>query len=388
MKKRIYLDYAATTAKEIGNPSSIHQEGVKAKKRLDDARRKTSLFFGARPEEIIFTSGGTESNNLAIFGTIGSGKHAITTVIEHSSVLECFRELEKRGLKVDYLPVNKEGILELKTLEEALRPETALVSVGYANSEIGVVQPVREISKLLTIIYSEMSFSGKLLADQSLSHLAKSLPSTPFRNCKKPFFHCDASQAPLYLNCEKETLGADLITVDGHKIYGPLGVGALFIRRGIKLKPLMFGGGQENGLRPGTENVPAIAGLAEALERAKKNREKESKWLTMLRNFFIAEIEKVIPEAILNGSATARLPNNVNFSFPNKEAEFLALQLDAAGIAVATKSACLKNERESYVIKALGGNPRRVSSSIRFSFGKDTKKTDLAYTIKVLCALF
>ncbi|MFA6273074.1 MAG: cysteine desulfurase family protein [Candidatus Paceibacterota bacterium] len=365
MKNRIYLDYAATppaTQAEpcealragtalIGNSSSIHQEGVKAKKMLEIARRKTAAFFGGRPEEIIFTSGGTESNNLAIFGAIGTGKHAITTVIEHSSVLECFRELEKRGVEVDYLPVNNEGILELKILEKALRPETALVSVGYANGEIGVIQPIGKISKLL-------------------------LDSV--------IFHIDASQAPLYLNCEKETLGADLITVDGHKIYGPLGAGALFIRRGIKLKPLMFGGGQENGLRPGTENLPAIVGLADALESAKKNRGKESLRLTKLRDFFIAEIEKEIPNAILNGDRDKRLPNIINFSFSGKEAEFLALQLDAAGIAVATKSACLKNERESYVIKALGGDLNRATSSIRFSFGKDTKKSDLEYTVKVL----
>jgi len=387
MKKRIYLDYAATTER-AGNPSSIHQEGVKAKKMLDEARRKTAAFFGARPEEIIFTSGGTESNNLAIFGAIGTGKHAITTVIEHSSVLECFRELEKRGVKVDYLPVNSEGILELKTLAKALRPETALVSIGYVNGEIGVVQPIGKISKLLKTTYSKMALSGKLLADQPLPHLAKSLPSTPFRNCEKLLFHCDASQAPLYLNCEKETLGADLITVDGHKIYGPLGAGALFVRKGVNLKPIMFGGGQENSLRPGTENLPAIVGLADALELAKKNREKESKRLATLRDFFISKIKKEIPEAVLNGPPSqgygVAMPNIVNFSFPDKEAEFLALQLDANGIAVATKSACLKNERESYVVKALGGDSRRASSAIRFSFGKDTKKSDLEYTIKVL----
>ncbi|MEK7107588.1 MAG: cysteine desulfurase family protein [Patescibacteria group bacterium] len=366
IKNRIYLDYAATTKKEIGNPNSIHQEGVAAKKKLETARRKTAAFFGARPEEIIFTSGGTESNNLAIFGAIGDGKHAITTVIEHSSVLECFRELENRGVKVNYLPVNSDGILELKTLEKALRPETSLVSVGYVNSEIGVIQPIGKISKLLK--------SYKL-------HV------THYKN-EKLIFHVDASQAPPYLNCEKETLGANLITVDGHKIYGPLGIGALFVRRGIKLKPLMFGGGQESGLRPGTENLPAIVGLTEALELAKKNREKESVRLTILRDFFIAQIEKEIPKVILNGSRIERLPNNINFSFPGTEAEFLALQLDAAGIAVATKSACLKNERESYVIKALGGDPLRATSAIRFSFGKDTKKSDLEYTIKVLCALF
>ena len=349
-KNRIYLDYAATTEK-TGNPSSIHQEGVRAKKMLEIARRKTASFFGARPEEIIFTSGGTESNNLAIFGAIGAGGHAITTAIEHSSILECFRELEKRGVKVDYLPVNGEGILELKTLEKALRPNTALVSVGYANSEIGAVQPIREISKILS---------------------------------DSVIFHTDASQALLYLNCEKETLGADLITVDSHKIYGPFGVGTLFIRRGVNLKSLMFGGGQENGLRPSTENLPAIIGLAEALKLAKKNREKESKRLVSLRDFFITEIEKEIPEAILNGNRQVRLPNNINFSFPNVEAEFLALRLDAAGIAVATKSACLKNERESYVIKALGGDSRRATSAIRFSLGKDTKKSDLEYTIRIL----
>ncbi|MEK7176558.1 MAG: aminotransferase class V-fold PLP-dependent enzyme, partial [Patescibacteria group bacterium] len=246
------------------------------------------------------------------------------------------------------------------------RPETSLVSVGYVNSEIGVIQPIGKISKLLK--------SYKL-------HV------THYKN-EKLIFHVDASQAPPYLNCEKETLGANLITVDGHKIYGPLGIGALFVRRGIKLKPLMFGGGQESGLRPGTENLPAIVGLTEALELAKKNREKESVRLTILRDFFIAQIEKEIPKVILNGSRIERLPNNINFSFPGTEAEFLALQLDATGIAVATKSACLKNERESYVIKALGGDPLRATSAIRFSFGKDTKKSDLEYTIKVLCALF
>ena len=389
-QKRKYFDYAATTpvrkevvkamgdydAKVFGNSESLHAEGVAAQKALNAARTKVARVLSGHSDEIIFTSSGTEANNLALIGTIyamaemhGLKKlHAITTVIEHSSVLECFKELEKRGVDVTYLPVNSEGILEIPVFEKALRPETVLISIALANNEIGAIQP---ISRLVKIVRNFRSSGNWKLEIGNLKN-------------RFPIFHSDASQAPLYIDIGQDRLGVDLLTIDGHKIYGPKGIGALYVRRGTPIAPIMFGGGQQSGRRPGTEPVGLSVGLATALEIAAREREKESKRLTKIRIYAMAEIEKNFPTAILNGGKDFRLPNNINYSFPGVDVEFLVLQLDAVGIACSAKSACMKDERESYVVKALGGALWRAASSVRFSLGKDTKLSDINKLLIVL----
>ncbi|MEK7208500.1 MAG: cysteine desulfurase family protein [Patescibacteria group bacterium] len=411
--KRIYLDYAATTplepwvaramepffAKNFGNPSSIHAEGVAAKRAVAEARLKVARALEARAEEIVFTSGGTEANNLAIFGVLsplikgalpsaagglsqppkaapfgkGDIPHIVATNIEHASVLEPLRELGRRGrAEVTYAPVEPNGIVKPEKIIAAIKPNTVLVSVMYANNEIGTIQPIRTISRLLTRFDLK---SGKR------PHLAR-----------KPLFHVDACQAPLYLRCLVNALGADLLSLDAHKIYGPKGVGALYIRRGAPIAPELRGGGQESGLRSTTENVPAIVGFAEALCFAVAEREKESVRLRRLRNELHSDILKNVRMSlgvILNGSMEEgeRLPNNLNLSFPGVDTEMLLLQLDAAGIAVSTKSSCLRDERESSVVRALGGGAARARRTLRFTLGRWTTKEETRYAAKILGTL-
>ncbi len=416
---RIYLDYAATTPldprvrrvmepflrEKFGNPSSIHAEAVAAKKALDEARVKTARCLEAHSDEIVFTSGGTEANNLAIFGTVDAftrsdkvrpciGKkvgpcrsdlvkaHIVSTNIEHASVMEPLRELERRGAaEVTFVPVEPNGIVKTEKIIAAIRPNTVLVSVMYANNEIGTIQPIRKIASGLRNFSENSKFE--------------------IRNSKlkltKPIFHVDACQAPLYLNCLVNALGVDLLTLDGHKIYGPKGVGALYVRRGISIAPILFGGGQEKGLRSTTENVPAIVGFAEALRIAGDERNKESSRLATLRDYLYSEVlENIrIRNAVVNGSMEEgeRLPNNLNISLLGRDTEMLTLQLDAAGIAVSTKSSCLKDERESYVVATLGAVPNpsgsfaRASSTIRFTLGRGTGKADIERVAKILCRL-
>lgn len=417
--KRVYLDYAATTpldlrvkramepyfAKAFGNPSSIHAEGVAAKKAVDEARTKVARALEARAEEIVFTSGGTEANNLAIFGTVFSSSptrlrgstpslrggrgwvhtntttpsasggypssteegrkmvpHIVTTNIEHSSVLGPLRELERHGrAEVIYVPVEKNGIVNPEKIISAIRPNTVLVSVMYANNEIGTIQPIAKIGKMIRALRVH------------------------------PLFHVDACQAPLYLNCLVNALGVDLLTLDGHKIYGPKGVGCLYVRRGVQLAPTLFGGGQERGLRATTENIPAIVGFAEALRLAVAEREKESTRLHSLCDYFYTSIlqNTEIENAVINGSMEIgeRLPNNLNISLSGIDTEMLTLQLDAAGIACSTKSSCLKDEKVSYVVAALSGDKTRAVSTLRFTLGRATTKKDIEYAVKVLARL-
>ena len=416
--RRIYLDYAATTPLDprvlrvmmpylknyFGNAGSVYEEGVVAKRALLSLRAKVARSLQCREAEVVFTSGGTESNNLAIFGAVprfnlGSAKrlnlgtgekiHIVTTNIEHSSVLEPIRELERRGAAVTYVAVGENGIVDPKEIAKALRPETALVSVAYANNEIGTVQPIREISRVIKNYGSELRIKNyesrkeqgpKIHNSKFIIHNSRS--GKPFR----PVFHCDASQAPLYLNCSLDYLGADLVTLDGHKMYGPKGVGALIVKRGTPLTPVFFGGGQEGGLRPGTENIPAIVGFAEALALAVRGREKESARLTKLREYLYSLIRtnKRMGEVILNGDEKKRLPNNVNIFLLGVDTEFSVIQLDRHGIAVSTKSSCLRDEEESYVVKALGGDPRRAKSSLRISLGHGTTKKDIDFFIQTL----
>jgi cysteine desulfurase len=408
-KKKIYLDNASTTPidprvlKEVvfhlkntaGNAGSIHEEGVAAKKVLEESRRKTASFLRAHPDEIVFTSGGTESNNLAILGVVNSFEekrsdlirrggqersdlvhvHAITTAVEHSSVLECFRELEKRGVKVTYLPVSSEGIIDLSVLKKSLRPETFLVSIQYANNEIGAIQPIREISKMLRNFRNQRS---KFYVPRFTNY---------------PILHTDVSQAACYLDCNVEWLGVDLLTLDGHKVYGPKGIGALYVRRGTPISPIIFGGGQEKNLRPGTENVPLIAGLAKALEICAAERDKESLRLTKLRDLMYSNLPRQIgmTKMILNGDLKSRLPNNLNFSIKEVDTEFLTLQLDTKGIAVSTKSACLGESGSSYVVKAITKDVKeswRARRPLRITLGRWTKKADCQKLVLALREIF
>ena len=417
--RRIYFDYAAGAPldarvfsamksyflNEQGNPSAIYKEGVEAKKAVEEARAKIAGAIFAHPDEIIFTNGGTESNNLAIFGVFRAAQslqraalslgedgplqekkpHIITSVIEHPSVLNACRALEKTGVaKVDYIGVDKDGIVNLAEFKKVIRPETALVSIMYANNEIGTIQPIREIAKIIR--------------QYRKSHLEAKPPSILDGLASKyPYFHTDACQAMNYLDVHVERLGVDLLTFNGAKIYGPKGVGVLYRKRNVSLAPVLYGGGQEQGLRSGTENVPAIVGLAKALEIARATAEKESARQTKLRDYFISEIEKHIPDAILNGSRTKRLPNNINVSFPNMENQHMVILLDAKGIAVSAKSACSSEDEDaSYVVSALGGpewsaSPDerasqgvRADNSVRFSLGRETTKKDIQKTISAL----
>jgi cysteine desulfurase len=388
-KKIIYLDNASTTpvrkevflamkpywSEKFGNPSSITKLGVEAKKVLEKCRMTVAEALMRRPNEITFTSGGTESNNMAIFGVINylekhkskiSDLHFITSNIEHSSVLECFKEIERRGGQVDYLKVKENGIVDVKDLRKVIKENTVLVSIGYANNEIGTIQPIKDIAK-------EIRHARKN------SILAKEKEVSEY-----PYFHTDASQAGLYLDLNVNQLGVDLMTLDVQKINGPKGVGVLFVKAGIDLTPIIFGGGQEKGLRSGTENIPLIVGMAKALELARKDFTKTPKKVKIVRDYFWTKIQKQIPDAILNGDQEFRLPNNLNFSIPGIDPEFMVLCLDEEGIVSSTKSACDHDEDESFVIRALDKDDKIVKSALRFSLNEAVSKKDIDLVVKKL----
>ena len=379
-KKIIYLDNAATTPvrKEVvlamkpywnesfGNPGSITKMGVRAREAVESSRKIIAENIKARSQEIIFTSGGTESNNLAIFGVVSSLEkrgmkisdlHFITTNIEHSSISECFKELERRGAKVDYLEVGNNGIVNSRDLRKIIKPNTVLVSVGYANNEIGTIQPIREIAK-------------------EIRHTRKTNPNL--------YFHTDASQAGLYLNLNLNELGVDLMTLDAQKIFGPKGIGILFIKAGIEISPIIFGGGQERGLRSGTENVPLIIGIAKAFELVRKDFEKRAERIKITRDYFWYKIQKEIPEAILNGDLENRLPNNLNISIPGIDSELVVLCLDEVGIVCSTRSACSQDEDGSLVVRALGKNEDLVKSTLRLSLSQDITKKEVDFVVITL----
>lgn len=385
-QKHIYLDYAGTTPldpqvervilahlKDFGNASSVHSIGRKARQVIENARKKVAKVLNSRAEEIIFTGSGTESDNLAIFGAARAyknfGKHVVTTKIEHHAVLRACEYLGKNeGFKVTYLDVGKNGVIDPEAVRKALCPETILVSIMYANNEIGTIQPIKEITKVIKEYkYKKLrAESRELMADEKL-----------------PIFHTDACQAAGALNLNVQELGVDLLTLNGSKIYSPKGTGCLFIRRGINLEPLIVGGDQERGLRAGTENPALIAGFAKALELADTNRKKGSKRLTKLRDYLIQEILEKIPNSQLNGDPNQRLPNNINISFRNVDGEMLMLALDQEGIQVSTGAACTVTETgPSHVMRAID-NPANWGN-LRITMGRQTTKKDLDYFIKIL----
>ncbi len=385
-KNRIYLDYAAAAPVRpevrkllgsldvLGNPGTIHADGVKAKKVLEGAREKVANATFSRASEIIFTSGATESNNIAIFGSVfawmaanpGKKPHVIASAIEHPSVLEVCKHMEEKGIAdITFIPVNQEGIVDVKKLREALRPETVVASVIFASNEIGVLQPVADIAK-------------------EIRHYKKHTLGN--HESKYPLLHTDASQAPLYEELDLRTLHVDMMTVSSEKIGGPSGVGALFVRSGTKLEKILMGGSQEFDLRPGTENISGIVGFARTLELAVIERESESARIREIQNYCFAELEKNFAgKFILNGSREHRLPNNVNITFPRFDSELLVIELDARGIAVSEKSACNTQDSESYVIESLR---KENTGSIRISFGRATQKGDIGRLISALKQIF
>lgn len=374
-KNLIYFDHAATTHTEsrvwramkpyfdrhFGNAGSLHEFGRDSQAGLAWARQRTACFLGAEPKEIVFTGSGTESDNLAVLGTVRShadvGRHLISTNIEHKAVLNPMKKLAEEGFQVDLLAVDRQGLVSVDDLAEKIGDQTVLISIIYASNEIGVIEPVSRIGQLV----SEVRRSRKE------------------RGVRTPLvFHTDACQAAGYLPMKVDELGVDLLTLNGSKVYGPKGIGVLYVRKGVKLDPLMFGGDQENGLRPGTENVPGAVGLGEALRMVEEFRDKEAVRQTELRDLFIERLTGEIPGVVLNGHPTERMPNNINVSVLGVEGEAMVLWLDKHGIAASTGSACDSRHLEpSHVIMALGGGFEHAHGSLRLTLGRKTTRKEI-----------
>ena len=364
---RIYLDYAATSPvlPEVldamlpffmscfGNPSGIHENGRETRKAVEQARREVAETLGAESREIVFTSGGSESDNLAIEGTAFAlrekGNHIITSQIEHHAVLNTCRWLEKQGFRVTYLPVDASGLVDPDSVRDAIGNDTVLVSIMTANNEIGTVEPVSEI--------------GEICREKGV------------------LFHTDAVQAIGMMNIHAAEINADLISLSAHKFHGPKGTGALYIRKGTKLESLIHGGAQERGLRAGTENVPGIVGMGKAITVAAKEREENQQRIRELRDQMIRIVLESIPGSQLNGHPEKRLANNCHFSFAGIESEALLLRLDLAGISVSGGSACTSGSMEpSHVLQAIGLKDEMLKSGIRMTMGRETTREEIEKT--------
>lgn len=379
--KRIYLDYASSTLplKEalsamreaeglVGNPGAIHAEAVRAKEVLEEARDAVARELACKGREVIFTSGLTESINLAILGFARKlhmkgqfeGTHWIVSAIEHSAVLESFAEIERLGGKVTHINPDERGLFTPEKVLHAIRKETVFISIGWANNEIGVVQPIRDISRAVKEKHPQI------------------------------VIHADAGQAPLYLAPHVHTLGVDLMSFGSNKLYGPHGVGALYVATRVELAPIILGGGQERGLRSGTENVALAAGLAKALAIISRERKAEGERVRKLRDDFAREIVREIPQAVINTPLKYSLPHMLNISIPEIQSEYVTLALDQKGIAVSTKSACAEGgSKQSHVVAAMiagqhAGEPWRAENTLRISLGRDTTAAHLSKTARIL----
>jgi cysteine desulfurase len=383
-QKRIYLDNAATTpvckevlatmmpflTEEFGNPSSIHKEGVRARQAVDEARNSVARTLEIKSQGIIFTGNGTESNNLAIFGYIKylhkakklayQDMEVVTTKIEHPSIMGVTEELINLGVTIKFVEVDERGIITIPALEAVLSEKTVLVTFAYANSEVGTVQPVL---RLVRRIRKHEEAMGKEIK-----------------------VHLDAAQAPLWLPCAFKQLGVDTMAIDAGKCNGPKGVGILAARKNFDLLPIMQGGGQENGLRSGTENTTGIIGMAKALELAQLNYTERAEKVAKIRDEAIVYLQEKIPTVFINGAqGEDRLANNINFSIPNLDTEYAVIYLDANGVACSTKSACAgAGGGESVVVKILTSDATRARSTIRFSLSEQTTLDDMKYAIDVL----
>ena len=381
--KRIYLDYAAATparpevchvmesyfSKHFANASAIHQEGQVVRQAITQAREDIARLLVVRPEEVTFTSGGTESNNLALVGAVNraitDGKkpediEIISTRIEHPSILETLAALEARGVIVTYVPVDDAGRIDVKTFGELLNEKTLLVTFAYANSEVGTVQDIKQITRIVRKYRTA-------------------------KNSVTPFVHIDASQAPLWLPCRMDSLGADLMTLDGGKCYGPKGAGVLIHRTQVPLAPYMLGGSQESGLRAGTEDTARIVGLSRALHIAQKDYEARAARIKKNRDEGIELLEKTIDGAVLNGAqGDDRIANNINISILGIDGEFAVVVLDEHGIAASTRSACEGGQGSGSHVVAVLGDDVRARSTIRLTLGEDSKLTDVKRAAEVL----
>ena len=380
--RRVYLDHNATTAVEpevldamlpylsgeYGNAASIHTFGQKARAAVETARDQVAALIGARPQEIVFTSGGTESDNHAIFGVAqafsaalrepggsGAAKHIVTTAIEHEAVLNTCQALEKHGVGVTYLPVDREGLVSLDAVQQAVRKETVLITVMHANNELGTVQPLEEI--------------GRIAADADV------------------YFHTDAVQSAGKLAIDVNALRLDLLSLSGHKFYAPKGVGALYIRGGTRLQQLLYGGHHQRGFRPGTENVAGIVGMGKAAELVRKSLADDARRISTLRDQLEQGLLSRVPHSQPNGAHAPRNPNTTNILFPWIEGEALVIALDLKGLACSTGAACSSGAVEpSHVLTAIGLRPEDARASLRFSLGRHTTAADVAFALETVPA--
>lgn len=369
--KKIYFDHSATTpvdsdvaslmmeymTEKFGNPSSIHSFGREVRKSVDEAREKLARLIGANANEMFFTSGGTEADNLALkgiaFANRKKGNHIITTSIEHHAILHTCEYLEKQGFTVTYLPVDENAMVRLEDVEQAITDKTILISVMFANNEVGTIQPIKEI--------------GKLAREKGI------------------YFHTDAVQATGNYPIDVKEYNIDLLTLSGHKFHGPKGIGALFVRRGVKIDAVQHGGGQERSLRAGTENVPGIVGLGKAAEIAMRDMEKKVAHVTALRDKLIKGIMSKVPDVKLNGHPVQRMPGSANFSFMYVEGESLLLNLDLKGIAASSGSACTSGSLDpSHVLLAMGLTHEVAHGSLRISLGRGNTEEEIDYCLEIL----
>jgi cysteine desulfurase len=375
---RVYFDYNATTPMDrevveamlpyfsegFGNASSIHSVGQQARAAVERARESVATLVGAKPGEIVFTSGGTEADNLGIFGLAaaearkgsafegGGRRHVITTQIEHHAVLNACQALERQGVEVSYLPVDGDGLLDPDDVRRAIRPETILITVMYANNELGSIQPIAEI--------------GRIASEADV------------------YFHTDAVQSAGKLPLDVNELGVDLLSISGHKIYGPKGAGALYVRAGTPLEPVMHGGHHERDRRPGTENVPGIVGLGKAAELARRNLPSETTRVGQLRDRFEEGILSRVPQARVNGSRKNRVANTTNMTFSFADGEALVIALDLKGLACSTGAACSSGAIEpSHVLTAIGLAPEDARASLRFSLGRHTTDEEVEFALGI-----
>jgi cysteine desulfurase len=365
----IYLDNAASTPvheqvlhemipflqDQFGNPSSIHRYGRFAQRAIQNARKQIAHLINSEPNEILLTSGGTESNNTALFGLAhaAKGNHIITSSIEHEAILEPCKKLEKEGFEITYIPVDDSGLVNSKDIEKSITPETCLVSIMFANNEVGTIQPIQEISKIC--------------------------------HDKQIVFHTDAVQAVGKVKLDVKELGIDMLSISSHKINGPKGVGALYIKKGIEIIPFIFGGGQENGMRSGTENVASIVGFGKACQLAHENMKQNILHLQNIRNNLIVKVMKEIPLVTLNGHSDQRIANNAHFTFLGVNGEDLIIKLDENGIAASTGSACsVRVQKESHVLKAMGFSHDQIAGSLRLTVGISNTDLEIEKTVEIL----
>jgi cysteine desulfurase len=392
----IYLDHSATTPvdkkvlaamlpyfdKNFGNPSSIHSFGQKAIAGVDRAREQAAEFLHCSSDEIIWTSGATESNNLALRGivkaAIASGvkkPHIIISAVEHDAILEPARELEAEGVEITRLKVDQTGKIFLEDLEKAIKENTVLVSIMYVNSEVGIIQPIREIGKII-----------KKINEKRFSYWQKEGSAKKQPRPRNIYFHTDAVQAANFLDCDIEKLFVDFLSLSGHKIYGPKGVGLLFVKKGAEIKPLVLGGHHERNLRSGTLNVSGIVGLGEALAQiTPAAREKNNKKISALRDYLVEAVLKNIPDVVLNTDRENSTPAHAHFTFRGAEGESILISLDFEGIAVSTGSACASQSLTgSHVLAAMGISEEDSNYAVRFTLGKNNTKEEISKVLKAL----